>query len=279
MTSNAQSSEIKRQSVDIGNGVRLYYEERGSGQPIVFLHGVWGSCRFFHRQVHWFGERYRAIAVDFRGHGRSSMTLHGQTVESYAQDLRAFLSTVGIVEPILVGWSMGSFVIWDHYRQFGQGDIKAMVDIDQSPTDYKWETYPRGFITFEMLRDWLVQTQTDRDELARSIVPVMFKDPISDADFQWMYDEMMRAPEAIAGAILFDQSVRNFALVIEGFPIPTLLCFGADEAMQTLDSARWIEKACQNARLEVFEHSNHCPFLEETDRFNAVVDSYIRDLG
>ena len=56
------------------------------------------------------------------------------------------------------------------------------------------------------------------------------------------------------------------------------MCFGADEAMQTLESARWIQAACQNARLEVFEHSNHCPFLEETDRFNAVVDAYIRDL-
>jgi pimeloyl-ACP methyl ester carboxylesterase len=278
MTTENSADGIMRDSIDIGSGVRLYYEEKGKGRPVVFLHGVWGSSRFFQRQISWFGDRYRTIAVDFRGHGRSSMTLHGQTVETYAQDLHAFLAALGIVEPVLVGWSMGSFVIWDHYRQFGKCDIKAMVNIDQSPTDYKWADEPRGFITFEMLRDWLVATQTNRNELAKAIVPMMFKDPITDADFRWMYDEMIRAPEAIAGAILYDQSVRNFASVITGFPMPTLLCFGADEAMQTLESARWIQAACQNARLEVFEHSNHCPFLEETDRFNAVVDAYIREL-
>jgi len=272
-------SDVRRDSVDIGNGIRLYYEEKGSGQPIVFIHGVWGSCRFFQRQIAWFGERYRAIALDLRGHGRSSMTLYGQTVETYAQDLRAFLKALDLRWPILVGWSMGSFVIWDHYRQFGAGDIRAMINIDQAPTDFKWEAAPRGFITFEMLRDWLVQVQTNRNEFAKAIVPMMFKDPIADADFAWMYDEMIRAPEAIAGAILFDQSTRTWAEVIKGFPTPTLLCFGADQAMQTLENARWIVAQSQNARLEVFAHSNHCPFLEETEKFNRVVEEFVREIG
>ena len=83
----------------------------------------------------------------------------------------------------------------------------------------------------------------------------------------------------IAGTILFDQSVRDYRPVIDGFPIPTLICFGADESLQSLEAARWMQGAMKHARLEVFEESRHCPNLEEPDRFNEVVEAFIRSLA
>jgi non-heme chloroperoxidase len=61
--------------IDIGNGIDLYYEEAGSGPVILFVHGMWGTCRFFHKQMEELKSKYRVIALDLRGHGRSSMTL------------------------------------------------------------------------------------------------------------------------------------------------------------------------------------------------------------
>lgn len=269
---------MTRNTMDISNGVQLYYEEKGSGQPVLFLHGIWASCRFFNKQLPWFGERYRAIAVDMRGHGRSSMTLYGQTVPTYASDLRAFIKALSLKDVIIVGWSMGSFVLWNYYELFGDENIKAAVVIDQSPTDFRYDDFPIGLITLETLFDWFFQTQTNRNELIKGMVPMMFKHPLSDEDFQWMFDEMTRAPELIAAAILFDQGVRDYRPVIKGFPIPTLICFGADEKLQKVEAGQWIEKAMVNARLEVFEESCHCPFFEEPERFNEVVNAFIRGL-
>ncbi len=269
---------ITRNTVDIGNGIQLYYEEKGSGQPVLFVHGLWGSCRFFNKQISWFGERYRAIALDLRGHGRSSMTLYGQTVPTYASDLRAFIKALGLKDIIVVAWSMGNFVLWNYYELFGGENIRAAVDIDESPTDLRSDDFPLGFITFEEIYEWFFQIQTKRNELMKDIVKMMFKHPLSDDDFRWMYDEMTRAPELVAAAIFFDQSVRDYHHVIKGFPIPTLLCFGADERLQKLEAARWIEKAMVNARLEVFEESGHCPFFEEPERFNNLVNAFIQDL-
>ena len=276
MSMEETTSGISRNTVDIGNGVQIYYEEKGSGQPVVFIHGLWGSCRYFYRQVQWFGERYRAIAIDLRGHGRSSMTLSGQTVPIYAQDLRSFILTLALRDVVLVGWSMGCFVIWDCFKQFGAEHIKAMVDIDQAPTDFKFDDFPVGLITFDMLCRWVAETQTNRNELAKEIVRMWFKNPLSEEDFEWMYHESTRPPEVVVGTILFDQSVRDYRPVIEGFPIPTLICFGADESLQSLEAARWMEKVMKHARLEVFEESRHCPMLEEPERFNEVVDAFIR---
>lgn len=269
---------ITRNTVDIGNGIQLYYEEKGSGQPVIFVHGLWASCRFFKKQIPWFGERYRAIALDMRGHGRSSMTLYGQTVPTYASDLRAFIKALGLKDVIVVGWSMGSFVLWNYYELFGDENIRAAVDVDESPTDFRSDDFPIGFITFEEIYEWFFQVQTNRNELMKGIVSMMFKHPLSDDDFQWMYDEMTRAPELVAAAIFFDQSVRDYRNVIKGFPIPTLLCFGADERLQKLEAAQWIEKAMVNARLEVFKESGHCPFFEEPERFNNLVNAFIQDL-
>ena len=56
------------------NGADLYSEDDGEGTPIVFLHGVMASRRFFEPQVTALSNDYRTIAVDFRGHGRSEKT-------------------------------------------------------------------------------------------------------------------------------------------------------------------------------------------------------------
>jgi pimeloyl-ACP methyl ester carboxylesterase len=278
MNIRSDETDMTTNTVDIGNGVQLYYEEKGSGQPVLFVHGIWASCRFFKKQIPWFGENYRAIALDLRGHGRSSMTLYGQTVPTYASDLRAFIDCLGLKDVIIVGWSMGAFILWQYYELFGEENIKAAVIIDQSPTDFRYDDFPLGMITFEELFEWFYQTQTNRNELIRGIVPMMFKNTLPEEDFQWMFDEMTRAPELVAAAILFDQGVRDYRKVIQEFPIPSLICFGADETLQKVAAGQWIEKAMKNARLEVFDESCHCPFFEEPERFNNILDTFIRDL-
>ena len=106
------TNHIKNSSIQLSNGVTLYYEETESdGLPVLFVHGIWASCKFFQKQLVGLGKKYRVIALDLRGHGRSSMTLSGQTVPNYAQDLRLFIEHLEIKEFVGVGWSMGAFVV------------------------------------------------------------------------------------------------------------------------------------------------------------------------
>ena len=80
--------ELTTGTVDIGGGVSMYFEGCGRGDPILFVHGLWASSRFFRQQLADFGRDHRALAVDLRGHGRSSMTLSEQPVPTYARDRR-----------------------------------------------------------------------------------------------------------------------------------------------------------------------------------------------
>ena len=51
----------------INDNLELHYEEMGAGRPIVFVHGVWMSGRYFHKQLPALGQNYHAIALDLRG--------------------------------------------------------------------------------------------------------------------------------------------------------------------------------------------------------------------
>ena len=92
------------------NGATLYYEAHGDGEPIVFLHGGTAGLRYFEPQLTSLSEKYRTLAVDFRGHGRSEKTELGHTLSQYARDLREFLLQLDLNDVVIVGWSIGALV-------------------------------------------------------------------------------------------------------------------------------------------------------------------------
>jgi pimeloyl-ACP methyl ester carboxylesterase len=94
------------------NGIRTYYERRGNGPPVVFVHGVVMSTTMWARQLATLSDEFTTVAYDVRGHGRTG----GSPVEPYsialfAEDLDALLTALDIERPVLCGLSMGGAVV------------------------------------------------------------------------------------------------------------------------------------------------------------------------
>ena len=260
---------------NLDDNVQLYYEEQGQGQPLIFIHGVWMSSRFFYKQLPYFGQRYHAIALDLRGHGRSSHVHSGHTMGTYAQDVRAFIQGKGLKDVIL-----GCFVIWDYFKQFGAENIKATVLIDEGASDFKWPDWEYGLFDLPTLAHLMMAVQTDRAALLKDFIPTMFKEPPPASEAKWMVEENQRLPESIASAILFDQTVQDYRPELAKVTVPSLICFGGDEnKLVPIAAGEHLQENIPNARLVIFENSSHCPFLEEADRFNQEVDQFIQSLG
>jgi pimeloyl-ACP methyl ester carboxylesterase len=93
------------------DGIRLYYEECGSGKPIVFVHEFAGDYRSWEPKLRHFGQRHRAIAYNARGYPPSDVP---EAASSYSQnraadDIVAVLDHLGIAQAHIVGLSMGGF--------------------------------------------------------------------------------------------------------------------------------------------------------------------------
>lgn len=86
----------------------LHYEERGQGEPLVLLHGNGEDLSYFKAQMEYFSKKYRVIAVDTRGHGRSGRGSAPFCLGQFREDLFGFLTGLGLGRIHLLGFSDGA---------------------------------------------------------------------------------------------------------------------------------------------------------------------------
>ena len=124
------------------DNIQLYYEERGAGEPIVFVHGWSGSGKTLMPVAEILKDRYRCITYDHRGLGASSRTSKGLTIAQLARDLKELMAYLGLKDVTLVGHSMGAATVYSYLGQFGCENLRRCVFIDMSPktlNDDEWK--------------------------------------------------------------------------------------------------------------------------------------------
>ena len=258
------------------NGADLYYEDHGSGEPILFLHGAWAGLRYFEPQLTGLSDEYRTLALDFRGHGRSEKTDLGHTLSQHARDTRAFLEQLDIDDVVVVGWSMGAIVSWEYVRQFGTDRIRALVDVDMEASPAKRDDYDYGSYDVDGLSETLTAIQTNPSDLFEDQIARLLKEPPSRELRTLMVDES-RTPPPIAGAMLLEL-LCDYRDVLPEIDVPTLVCAGADGKWRSAESVEYVAELVPDARVELFEESGHCLTVEEPVRFNRVIREFVDSL-
>jgi non-heme chloroperoxidase len=263
--------------IAVDTGITLAYDEVGNREDpaLVLVHGVSMSRRYFHKQLGPLAAGNRVIAVDLRGHGGSEKVEAGYTIPQCARDLDAFMRALDISRPVLLGWSMGTFVVFEYIRQFGTGSIRGVIDVDEAATDFKWDDFPHGFVDLPTLHELISDAQTDHLAFLQHLVPLMFHHEQSADDVAWMVAECARLPVGGLTAILFDQSLQDYRELLPMIDVPTLICWGRHDAILPVSGAPYMLEHIPGARLELFEDSGHCPFIEESERFNEIVDGFL----
>jgi len=263
---------------ELPDGARLAYDDAGTGRPVVLIHGVCMSRRFFERNTAALAERFRVISVDLRGHGESPASEGGHTVAQYAQDLKHLLDSLGLEDAVLVGWSMGTFVVWDLVRQFGSAGIAAHVNVSQGPTDLNAGGWDLGIFSIEELFSTVEAAQDDFRAVMEHFVPEMLMHAPSADDQALLLAETQRIGANAGTCILLNQSLQDYRAFAATYAVPTLLVWGTDEKVVAAANGPWLQSTQPQAELVVFEQSGHCPMWEEPDRFNAVVGDWIEAL-
>ena len=106
--------------------IELYYRESGTGEPFIFLHGNGESSEYFINQIEHFQSRYRVIAVDTRGHGKSPRGAAPFTIAQFACDLYDFMQGHGIARAVILGFSDGANIAMKFAMQHPEM-VKALI--------------------------------------------------------------------------------------------------------------------------------------------------------
>jgi non-heme chloroperoxidase len=114
--------------------IELYYEDRGSGKPVVLIHGYPLSGASWEKQVPvLLHAGYRVVTYDRRGFGKSSQPTTGYNYETFAEDLRELITHLKLHDFCLVGFSMGGGEVARYLGKYGSKDVSKAVIISGVP--------------------------------------------------------------------------------------------------------------------------------------------------
>jgi non-heme chloroperoxidase len=146
--------------VENGTDIKIYYEDHGSGHPVVLIHGYPLNGRSWERQERdLLAAGYRCINYDRRGFGLSSQPTTGYDYDTFAADLNALLDHLALDEVDLVGFSMGTGEVTRYLGKYGSGRVRKAVLLGAIPPFLlKTDDNPEGVdrAVFEGIKEAIV---------------------------------------------------------------------------------------------------------------------------
>jgi pimeloyl-ACP methyl ester carboxylesterase len=268
------------------DGIKLYYEEVGSGIPIVFVHEFAGDCRSYEPQLRYFGRRYRCIAYNARGYPPSDVP---ETVERYSQDrarddIRCVLDALKIDKAHIVGLSMGGFATVHFgftYPERARSLVVAGCGYGAEPAK-RQQFLEETAATAKRIEDLGMAKAAEGYALGPSRVQMQNKDPRGWQEFA----EMLKG-HSTQGSALTQRGVQNrrpslYDLTdkMKTITAPTLIMTG-DEDFPCLEPGLLMKRTIPTAGLVVMPNSGHAINLEEPAAFNRHLEEFFHavDVG
>jgi pimeloyl-ACP methyl ester carboxylesterase len=237
-------------------GVRTYYEDTGTGEPLILLHGGLCTAETFDAQTPVLAEHHRVLVPERYGHGRTPDITGPITYENMAQHTVGFIEAVGLDSAHLVGWSDGALVgLLVALRR--PKLVRKLVLIDQFVT---LEGAPPGYLPFITA-------------MSADTVPPGFAElygalsPDGPDHFAVVFEKLHRLWTGPTGIELSD---------LEHVIAPTLVLCG-EEGASTMDHAAEVHRALPASQLAVVPGTSHGVAMEKPHIVNQLISDFLAD--
>ena len=258
------------------NGVNLNYEVAGQGEAIVFLHGMTGSTQDWANQFSVLSPKYRCVALDQRGHGKSAAPSKEEdySMQIFTDDVLSLLKMLDIQKCCLVGHSLGGFIALEFALKH-QDMLAALVLADTSSDNSA------------RIREY-AQLRQKLDELARSQgMEAAFE--FSIANNPMMIERLQRHPElrevtrrkmlqtSVNGSLYGMSAIEKREPVtsrLSEIKVPTLICWGEEDAGFT-EAVQILKREISDSELVTVKGVGHNPHEEAPDAFNEALLKFL----
>ena len=253
------------------DGVKLSYEEAGSGTPLLLVHGWPHDHTMWAGQLGGLATYARVLAPDLRGVGAS--TVRGPyTIDQYADDLIGFLDSLRISRAVVCGLSMGGYIAFamlrrhrDRVRALVLADTRATADTDEARANRakliaSIEQEGMTALAERQLPSMLASSTIERHpSLVETVRRMMASVP----------------PEGAIGALRAMAERPDSTPLLDTIDVPTLVVGGAEDTITTPDVLRRMAAAIPDSRVEILEQAGHLAPLERPAAFNHVVSEFL----
>ncbi|KRM91284.1 alpha/beta fold hydrolase [Fructilactobacillus florum] len=255
--------------------IEIAYDDFGNSTqtPVVILSGIGAYKEYWQATIQALvAKNYRVINIDARNQGQSEHTRKGLRITRHAMDLRELLIKLHVKHPILMGNSMGAATMFAYVSLFGEQEVAALVDVDQSPkminddqwqygfTDLHWDDFhmrlrqPLGKPTYHNFDDQLfAKLQTLKQ--------------------QYPYDAELNYP------LLLDHATQDWRDVVTSLQKPLLVVTGDHSPFFPVAIGNVMEQMNPLVQATTIMNAGHLVMAEQPCQFNQTLLSFLATVG
>jgi non-heme chloroperoxidase len=263
--------------------VGLYYEDHGSGPPVIMIHGYPLSGRAWDKQLPaLLGTGYRVITYDRRGFGKSSQPTFGYDYDTFASDLNALIETLDLRGAMLVGHSMGTGEVTRYLGTYGSGRvIKAVLVSPIPPFLLRTDDNPEG-LPGSLFDGFIHAAETDGPAWLKGFldnfynIDMLAGSRVSDQAYQASWNIAVGA-SATGVVACIPTWETDFRADLPRIDIPVLVIQGdADRILPFPNTGKRLPALLSDCDLEVVGGGPHAICWTHADQVNQALISFLK---
>jgi non-heme chloroperoxidase len=256
--------------------IEIYYKDWGSGRPVVFSHGWPLSADAWEDQMFFLASRrYRCIAHDRRGHGRSSQPWNGNDMDTYADDLAKLTEALDLKDAIHVGHSTGGGEVARYIGRHGTKRVAKAVLIGAVPPLMLKTAANPGGLPMEVFDGFRAAFLADRSQFFFDVAGGPFYGfnrpgaKVSQGLINSWWMQGMMAGHKNTYDCIKAFSETDFTEDLKKFDVPTLIMHGDDDQIVPIGAAAMLSsKLVKGSTLKVYPGLPHGMCSTHKDQIN-----------
>lgn len=241
-------------------------------QAIIFIHGFPLNKSMWNEQLNRFGNQYRTIAYDVRGHGESSISDGQYNLDLYVEDLVALISHLELEQPIVCGLSMGGYIALRTLERY-PGLFAAVILCDTQSAADDNKRKEKRFKTIKKIKEEGVRGFCE--EFSTSLV--------SEETYSEHPEKVQRIRDmicsnsavGICGTLSALASRPDLSDMLSDIKIPTLLLFGEEDRITPPETGMVMQRQIPGSKFYLIPEAAHLPNIENTGEFNKRLSLFL----
>ena len=260
------------------NGIQIYYEIHGSGEPLLLIMGIRRNIEWWYKQLLDLSAHYQVIVFDNRGSGRTDKPAGEYSIEQFADDTAGLMHRLGIKHAHVLGYSMGGYIAQElaiNYPHMvdslilvstGTGGARAVTMSAERAEKF---ADIQGLTPEEILQKNMDIFFSDRfirnhpDEVRR----------FSELSMRW-YQPAEAFVQQFNACQKHDTVSR-----LHTVKVPTLILSGDDDPLIPPQNSMILKELLPHAELKMFSNLRHCFFIEDHEKFNKIVLTFLQSVN
>ena len=254
---------------------RIAYDHSGTGDVVLFLHGIGGNRTNWHAQLPTFAEKFHAVAWDARGYGLSDDYSGPLDFGDFAKDILSLLDYLSVRTAHIIGLSMGGRIALDLMAR--SPDRVKTLTLSGTRVSFTQRTPEEREEFIRLRKKPLVEDDKEPRDIAPIVARALMGARATEAHLQQLVDSISNLHKesyikAIEASTYYDRSAA-----LEDIRVPTLLLYGSDDCLNRPELGREISAKIAGARFLEIPGAGHLCNIEAPAEFNDAVLTFLTE--